>query len=143
MQIGTDSKVQYSWTEFIRAISELYATGKTEIEISQELGGSNLAGIGMIERVETDTAHAPPFIQVRMPRVEIPIKQKVIIADFLCLNFDELMPGSERLLKNGKALQFVTEIIESNGPFPGIAVTEHVAENKVIVMPGTRGKRIA
>ncbi|AQA18789.1 hypothetical protein BST95_11615 [Halioglobus japonicus] len=84
-----------------------------------------------------------PFIQLKMPRIEVPFKDKFLIGDFLALNFTELDDDMVRDIGVGDPLSFKTRIIESNGPFPGVEVSEFEDEPEILIMLGTRESEIA
>jgi hypothetical protein len=135
--------VIFTWSEFINEVSEKYISGMGESEISEKLAGSYLTGCGTIDRVETDSSIASAFIQLNMPRVEVPSLEKVIVGDFIALNFSEL---DEEMLKgrsDGDSLSFTTRIIKSNGPFPGVGVSEFEDEREILIMLGTKESKIA
>ena len=120
------------WNEFVKSIAELYKAGKTEEEISQELGGSLLEGRGKVKRVENDSEYTP-FIQVNMPRITVPHGRKKIVANFLCLNFSSLTTSQVEGYREGTSINFKTHIIFKNGPFPGISIFEYDDEKESLL----------
>ena len=135
--------MEYTWEKLVVEISEMYISGLGEVEISSNLAGSVLVGTGVIERIETDASVAAPFIQLNMPRVEVQHNEKVFVADFLALNFNELYPLRVKHLSKGANISFKTTIIKSNGPFPGISISECEDEKEILIMPGTQDSEIA
>lgn len=135
--------MNFSWAELINEIAKMYISGLDESEISSKLAGSYLSGCGEVERVEIDSTVASPFIQLNMPRVEVPHHDKVISGDFLALNFSELNVDEIGALTTGTSVSFNTRIIKSNGPFPGVGISEFDDEKEISIMLGTKESEVA
>jgi hypothetical protein len=135
--------MEFNWKELIHEISKLYISGMTEAQISSELAGVTLIDSGKIERVETDSTIALPFIQVNMKAVEIPHRNKLVVGNFLALNFAQLDKRNIAEYKKGMPISFKTSIIESNGPFPGVGISEFDNEKEILIMLGTQESEIA
>jgi len=78
-----------------------------------------------------------------MPRIEIPFGKKILIADFLALNFTTLHDEHQFTYRKGAQIKFITKLIESNGPFSGIGVSEDDEDKEILIMVGTRDSEIA
>ena len=78
-----------TWNELINKITDMYTLGKSEAQISEQLSNSVLFDIGIVERVIINSEYSG-FIQLNMPRIKIPYQNKIIIGDFLALNFTTL-----------------------------------------------------
>lgn len=133
--------MKYSWNDFVKRAADLYISGKDEGEISKEFSGDEIVGLGIVDNIDTDPKYTQ-FIQVVMPRIEIPYKDKVIVCDFICLNFEKLTENDVRGLKSGRKINFTTELVEGNGPFPGISMSEFEEDEMIIIMPGTKNSVI-
>ena len=135
--------MEFNWNDLIHEISKLYVSGKTEAQISFKLAGATLIDSGNIERVETDSSLASPFIQVNMQAVTVPLKNKLIVGNFLTLNFSHLDKKNADEYKKGMPIKFKTSIIEANGPFPGVEISEFDDEKEILIMLGTCESEIA
>ena len=135
--------MNFSWAELINEIAKMYISGLSESEISSKLAGSYLSGCGEVERVETDSTIASPFIQLNMPRVEVPHRSKFISGNFLALNFSEKNVDEIGILTKGNSVSFKTRIIKSNGPFAGVGISEFDDEKEISIMLGTEESEIA
>lgn len=135
--------MKYTWKEAVDEIIRLYVSGGDSASISDELAGAIISGEGTIEHVETDSSVASAFIQLNMPRVEVPYKKKLICANFLALNFSEFGEQEIKEYSKGSTLSFVTTLMKSNGPFPGIEISEFEDEKEILIMLGTKESKIA
>ena len=137
------SIMKFSWAELINEIARTHISGLGESEISSKLAEASLSGCGEIERVEIDSTIASPFIQLNMPRIEVSHHDKVITGNFLALNFSAVNVDDLDGLEKGTSISFSTRIIKSNGPFPGVGISEFDDEREILIMLGTKESELA
>jgi len=128
---------QNSWPDFVQAVGQAYVNGASNTDVTHKFGGHDVRWSGLVGRVRLDDNEPRKGLRMRMPRVEVPFKNDMIITcDVLYLSVDESTSWMWGGVEVGQTVEFEAKIPDHGGAHPTIELDVEEEEKECYLLIG-------